>query len=421
MTPRRLAGRYELTEPLGKGGMGEVWAGQDTALGGRRVAVKLLHTDRLASLSGTTDPEELRRRFLREARATARIDHPGLVGVHDAGSEGGELYLVMQLIDGCDLADHLAEHDPYPWQWAVATLAQLCSALAAVHAVEIVHRDLKPGNVMIRMDGRVTVLDLGVAAVRGEQEETRLTRTGALLGTPVYMAPEQAVGGPPVGPAADLYALGAIGYELLTGTPPFRAPNAAGLLYKKLHEEPPPLQQLRPDIPPALAVLVHRLLAKDPFGRPADTHEVFAALAPLLPGPGPAGAPPAVPMDPTRPFAHPMAPWPATRPRAREQDLSAVVEEVRRLLAQHQYAQAADLLSRTLPRAAARYGRHSPVVRTLRKQYAATLMDTGQYARALPEIQWLLQDFGTERGPYDPTVVQLRADEAECLRRLGHR
>ncbi|CAL9511956.1 Serine_threonine-protein kinase PknD [Streptomyces sp. enrichment culture] len=421
MTPRVLAGRYRLTEPLGKGGMGEVWAAQDSALGGRRVAVKLLHADRLSSLSGTTDPEELRRRFLREARATARIDHPGLVAVHDAGSEGDELYLVMQLIDGSDLSDHLAEHEPYPWTWAVAALAQLCSALAAVHAVEIVHRDLKPGNVMIRTDGRVTILDLGIAAVRGEHEETRLTRTGALLGTPVYMAPEQAVGGPPVGPAADLYALGAIGYELLTGQAPFRAPNAAGLLYKKLHEDPLPLQQLRPDIPPGLAVLVHRLLAKDPSGRPADAHEVFAALTPLLPAPGASGAPPAVPMDPTRPFWHPMAPWPATRPRAREQDLSAVVEEVRRLLDRHQYAQAAELLSHTVPRAAARYGQHSPVVRTLRKQYAATLMATAQYGRALPEIQRLLQDFTAERGPYDRTVIQLRSDEAECLSRLGHR
>ncbi|MDT0310634.1 serine/threonine-protein kinase [Streptomyces sp. DSM 44917] len=413
MNGRLLAGRYQLTEPLGKGGMGEVWSGRDTALGGRRVAVKLLHADRLASLSGTTDPEELRRRFLRECRVTARIDHPGLVAVHDAGQDGEELFLVMQLVEGSDLADHLAEHDPYPWPWAVAVLAQLCSALSAVHAVPVVHRDLKPGNVMVRPDGRVTILDLGIAAARGDGEDTRLTRTGTLLGTPVYMAPEQAVGEPPVSPAADLYALGAIGYELLTGRVPFSAPNAAGLLYKKLHEEPAPLLHLRPDAPPPLAGLVHRLLATDPGQRPADARHVFDVLAALLPRP--TAAP--VPMDPTRPFSHPLAPWPPPRPA--EPDLTAALDEIKRLLSLGHYPQVAELIGRTLPQAAARYGEASPVVRALRKQYAATLLDTAQYARALPEIQRLAHEFTAERGPYDPVVVQLRADERLCLRQLA--
>ncbi|MEO3750331.1 serine/threonine-protein kinase [Streptomyces sp. B6B3] len=415
MTGRLIAGRYQLTEPLGKGGMGEVWAGQDAALGGRRIAVKLLHADRLASLSGTADPEDLRRRFLRECRITARIDHPGLVAVHDAGRQGEELYLVMQLVEGSDLGDHLAEQEPYPWPWAVAVLAQLASALAAVHAVGVVHRDLKPGNIMVRPDGRVTILDLGIAAVRGDGEDTRLTRTGTLLGTPVYMAPEQAVGGPPVGPPADLYALGAIGYELLAGRPPFTAPNAAGLLYKKLHETAEPVDRLRPDAPRELAALIHGLLAKDPVGRPGDAHQVFAALGPLLPQPG-AAAPP-TPLDPTRPFRHPLAPWPPAR--SPEPDLPGVLEEVRRLLALGQYPQVAELLSHTLPLAAARYGEASPIVRTLRKQYAATLLDTRQYARALPEIQRLTQEYAAERGPYDPLVAQLRADEQLCLRQLG--
>jgi hypothetical protein len=280
---------------------------------------------------------------------------------------------------------------------------------------------------MVRPDGRVTILDLGIAAVRGDGEDTRLTRTGTLLGTPVYMAPEQAVGGPPVGPPADLYALGAIGYELLAGRPPFTAPNAAGLLYKKLHETAEPVDRLRPDAPRELATLIHGMLAKDPVGRPGDAHQVFGALAPLLPqpgwgqlpgarGPGEA-APPSTPLDPTRPFRHPLAPWPPTRPP--EPDLPGVLEEVRRLLALGQYPQVAELLSHTLPLAAARYGEGSPIVRTLRKQYAATLLDTRQYARALPEIQRLTQEYAAERGPYDPLVVQLRADEQLCLRQLG--
>ncbi|ONK13807.1 serine/threonine-protein kinase [Streptomyces sp. MP131-18] len=427
MTGRLLAGRYELAEPLGKGGMGEVWSGHDRSLGGRRVAVKLLNAGRLASLSGTSDPEELRRRFLREARVTARIDHPGLVAVHDAGQEGEELFLVMQLVDGCGLGDHLAEHDPYPWPWAAAVLAQLCSALAAVHAVRIVHRDLKPGNVMIRPDGRATVLDLGIAAVRGDGEDTRLTRTGTLLGTPVYMAPEQAVGDVPVGPGADLYALGVIGYELLTGRVPFTAPNAAGLLYKKLHEEPVPVARLRPDAPPQLAALIHHLLARSPQDRPADAHQVFAVLAPLLPPPaghapgadgGAGGGAGGVPLDPTRPFRYPMAPWPAPRPR--EPDMSTALEEIKHLLALGQYPQVAGLLSRTLPIAVGRYGEGSAVVRSLRKQYAATLLDIGRYAEALPEIQRLAHEFTLENGPYDAVVRQLRADEQLCLQQLGH-
>ncbi|MER7975261.1 serine/threonine-protein kinase, partial [Streptomyces sp. NPDC096080] len=144
---------------LGQGGMGQVWTAYDQRLD-RRVAVKLLRPDRVAGQDG----DELRRRFLRECRVTAQVDHPGLVTVHDAGSDDEELFLVMQYVDGADLAEHLAERTPYPWPWAVAVAAQLCAVLSAVHAVPIVHRDLKPRNVMVRQDGTVVVLDLGVAS-----------------------------------------------------------------------------------------------------------------------------------------------------------------------------------------------------------------------------------------------------------------
>ncbi|WP_309056766.1 serine/threonine-protein kinase, partial [Streptomyces sp.] len=190
--------------------MGQVWTAYDGRLD-RRVAVKLL---RPAAITGpATAADELRRRFVRECRVTARVAHPGLVTVHDAGSDGEDLYLVMQYVEGADLADHLAEHDPYPWQWAVAVAAQLCAVLAAVHAVPIVHRDLKPRNVMVRPDGSVIVLDLGVASVL-DTDTTRLTHTGSPIGSPAYMAPEQAMGGA-VGPSTDLYALGVLLHELL--------------------------------------------------------------------------------------------------------------------------------------------------------------------------------------------------------------
>ncbi|WP_229332457.1 serine/threonine-protein kinase, partial [Streptomyces sp. UNOC14_S4] len=293
--------------------MGQVWTAYDRRLD-RRVAVKLLRPDRMAGGSGTEGADEMRRRFVRECRVTAQVDHRGLVTVHDAGSDGEDLYLVMQYVEGADLADHLAENDPYPWQWAVSVAAQLCSVLSAVHAVPIIHRDLKPRNVMVRPDGSVLVLDLGVAAVL-DTDTTRLTRTGSPIGSPAYMAPEQAMGGA-VGPYTDLYALGVLLHELLSGDVPFAGSTALGVLHRHLYEPPVPVRQVRPEVPQALEDLVLRLLAKDPLHRPGDAQEVYEALAPLLPVSvsGPSGALPLGlplgPLNPTRPFLMPHAPWP---------------------------------------------------------------------------------------------------------------
>ncbi|MEY9871048.1 hypothetical protein ABH931_000502 [Streptacidiphilus sp. MAP12-33] len=316
MTPdaggaRTVGGRYALTALVGQGGMGRVWTAHDLLLG-REVAVKLLR----AATPGSTHADELRRRFERESRVTARVGHPGLVTVHDAGTDADELYLVMQYVRGTDLADHLAENDPYPWPWAVAVAAQLCPVLAAVHDAGVVHRDLKPRNLMLRHDGTLVALDLGVAAVLGA-DTTRVTVTGSPVGSPAYMSPEQAMG-TAVGPASDLYSLGAVLYELLTGSAPFEGSSALGTLHRHLHEAPVPPRSARPDLPPALDALVMWLLAKDPAQRPADAHTVYRALAPLLPVAHPqlswtptAGA---ALCDPTRPFRLPFAPWPDRAP-----------------------------------------------------------------------------------------------------------
>ncbi|MER6100067.1 protein kinase [Streptomyces sp. NPDC001728] len=450
MNGRVIGGRYELATVIGQGGMGQVWTAYDGRLD-RRVAVKLL---RPATLSGPeTAADELRRRFVRECRVTAQVGHPGLVTVHDAGSEGEDLYLVMQYVEGADLADHLAEHDPYPWEWAVCVAAQLCGVLAAVHAVPIVHRDLKPRNVVVRHDGAVVVLDLGVASVL-DADTTRLTHTGSPIGSPAYMAPEQAMGGA-VGPSTDLYALGVLLHELLSGNVPFAGSTALGVLHRHLYEPPLPLRQLRPEVPEALEALVLRLLAKDPRERPSGAHEVYEHLAPLLPARGA----PVGPMDPTRPFLRPHAPWPdrapgqaaAARtsapatpvapagvpapadPRAyvpaaavtppahppRTADVAAAVDEVKRLLGEGSLTQAVDILGGILPTAEAEHGERSPVVRILRKQYASTLMDDGRYGRALPELRRLAADRETEAGPADPQVLQFRYDAALCLEQLG--
>ncbi|MET9723268.1 protein kinase domain-containing protein [Streptomyces zaomyceticus] len=479
MNGRVIGGRYELATVIGQGGMGQVWTAYDRRLD-RRVAVKLL---RPATMTGpATAADELRRRFVRECRVTAHVDHPGLVTVHDAGSEGEDLFLVMQYVDGADLSDHLAEHDPYPWEWAVSVAAQLCAVLAAVHAVPIVHRDLKPRNVMVRPDGSVVVLDLGVASVL-DNDTTRLTHTGSPIGSPAYMAPEQAMGGA-VGPSTDLYALGVLLHELLSGNVPFAGSTALGVLHRHLYEPPVPLRQLRPEVPEVLEELVLRLLAKDPRERPSGAHEVYEHLLPLLPARGA----PAGPMDPTRPFLRPHAPWPdrpaavapvvppaavpaqsppppppalpsvlpsavppavprvdprasyapaadrpgfasapasgpfpAPRPAPApaRPDVAAAVDEVKRLLGEGALTQAVDILGGILPAAAAEHGERSPVVHILRKQYASTLMDDGQYRRALPELRRLAADREAEAGPVDPQTLQFRYDAALCLEQLG--
>ncbi|MFE7397361.1 protein kinase [Streptomyces sp. NPDC057557] len=424
MSGRLIGGRYQLATILGQGGMGQVWTAYDQRLD-RRVAVKLLRPDRVTGPIGSEAAGELRRRFVRECRVTAQVDHPGLVTVHDAGSDGDDLYLVMQYVEGADLADHLAEHDPYPWQWSVAVAAQLCAVLCAVHAVPIVHRDLKPRNVMVRPDGTVTVLDLGVASVL-DTDTTRLTHTGSPIGSPAYMAPEQAMGGA-VGPYTDLYALGVLLHELLSGDVPFAGSTALGVLHRHLYEPPLPVRRIRPDIPEPLEALVLRLLAKDPQHRPSGAQEVYEHLAPLLPARG-TGLPTG-PLDPTRPFLRPHAPWPdrtATppppappAPAAARPDVAAAVDDVKKLLGEGRITQAVDILGSILPVAAEQHGEDSAVVRILRKQYAATLMDDGQYRRALPELRRLADDRAAEAGPADVQTLQFRYDAAQCLEQLG--
>lgn len=422
-TGRVVADRYALSTLIGQGGMGQVWTAYDQRLD-RRVAVKLLRPDKVAG----QEADELRRRFVRECRVTAQVDHPGLVTVHDAGSEGEELFLVMQYVDGADLSDHLAEHDPYPWQWAVAVAAQLCAVLSAVHAVPIVHRDLKPRNVMVKQDGTVTVLDLGVASVM-DTDTTRLTHTGSPIGSPAYMAPEQAMGGA-VGPYTDLYALGVLLHELLSGDVPFAGSTALGVLHRHLYEPPLPVRRTRPEVPEALEALVLRLLAKDPQHRPASAQDVYEDLALLLPA---RGTPTGAPLDPTRPFLRPHAPWPdrartpAHQPapvspvpeKAEKPDVARAVDEVKQLLGEGRITQAVDILGAILPAAAEQHGANSPVVRTLRKQYAATLMDDGQYRRALPELRRLADERATEAGHADPQSLRFRYDAAQCLEQLG--
>ncbi|GAA1962232.1 serine/threonine-protein kinase [Kitasatospora viridis] len=284
--------RYRLDKLLGRGGMGEVWRAHDLRLE-RPVAIKFLSTH-------TAVDRELLDRFQREARVTAGLRHPGITQVFDTGDWNGQLFLVMELIDGRDLAAVLKERgSPLPVEQAVELTAQAADALAHAHRSDVVHRDIKPANLMLLTDGRVKVCDFGIAGfIRADSE---LTRDGANPGTPAYMAPEQCLG-QRVDGRADLYALGCVLYTLLTGRPPFASGgDYQAVMFAHINTPPPPLAERRPGLPVAVQHLVSALLSKDPAARPGNAAEVAARLRrlPLQPGGGASSVPP----PPTEPPA----------------------------------------------------------------------------------------------------------------------
>ena len=266
---RRLAGRYVLEAPIGRGGMGQVWRGTDTVLG-REVAVKTIDLRRLPDESGAA-------RFEREAQVTAGLNHAGIVTVHDSGVEGDTAYLVMELLPGPSLADRIAD-GPVPVDEVVEVGQQVAAALDAAHARGLVHRDIKPANIAYAGDGRVRVLDFGITQLGEAAGSQALTATHTVMGTAEYLAPEQALGGRVDG-RADLYALGCVLYALLAGRPPFRGPTPVATMMMHGSDPVPDVRVLRPDTPDWLADLVHGLLAKDPADRPIGAATVAAALA----------------------------------------------------------------------------------------------------------------------------------------------
>jgi hypothetical protein len=250
--------------------MGEVWRGIDEQLD-RPVAVKLLR-EHLA------DPD-LTRRFLREARIAARLQHPGITVVHDIGSDNDQLFIVMELLHGRDLAAMLAEAPAgLPIDAAVSLTLQAAEALQAAHAAHVIHRDLKPANLFVLAGGQLKICDFGIA--RAVDSTAHLTATGEVIGTPAYMSPEQ-WRGQQVDERSDLYSLGCVLYALLTGRPPFAEGQPHAIMYQHLNTVPTAPRTIRPDVPPELDHLVLELLAKDPARRPAGAGHVMAALQAL--------------------------------------------------------------------------------------------------------------------------------------------
>ncbi|MCK6570346.1 protein kinase [Myxococcota bacterium] len=266
-----LMDRYELQERLGAGGMAKVFRAFDHALS-RPVAVKTLHDDLATN-------EEIKLRFLREARVFARLRHPHIIEIHDVVQGEKSAAMVMELIDGTDLA-HLTRRQPLRIpELALCLLRPVLDALAHAHAEGVIHRDVKPANILLSRDGRVKLGDFGIAKVL---EETHLTQTGEFLGTPAYIAPEQARG-EPVTAAVDQYAAGVVLYELLAGRPPYVGPTPLAVLSQILIGKFPEIRTLNPVVDEALAAVVHRALAPEPADRFADLPALIAALDALAP------------------------------------------------------------------------------------------------------------------------------------------
>lgn len=264
--PREFAGRYSVRSPIGEGAFSVTYRAIDTSLQ-REVAIKVLR-EQYASHQGFDS------RFEREARSAARISHPNVISVYDYGRQGTMPYIVMQLVDGPNLKEYVREEGPLTTEEAINFARQILEGLAAIHDEGIVHRDVKPQNVLIDEGLQAKITDFGVAFVT---VDPGLTETGMAVGTAAYMAPEQAAGDV-VGPPTDLYAVGVILYELLTGRLPFAGENPVQVMYRHVNEMPLPPRSLNRAVPIGVEALVLKALSKDPQDRFPNARTMRDAL-----------------------------------------------------------------------------------------------------------------------------------------------
>ena len=262
--PARLAealgSAYTIEGEIGRGGMGVVYRARDERLQ-RRVAIKVLPPE-------LAFQQDIRERFTREAQTAARLSHPHIVPIHTVGEGQGLVYFVMGFVDGESVAARIRRRGPLPVEEARRIMKETADALSAAHSVSVIHRDIKPDNILLEgTRGRVMVTDFGIAKALSSTSGATLTGIGVAIGTPAFMSPEQAAGERNIDGRSDLYSLGVVTYQMLTGELPFSAPSVAGILMKQITEPAPDLRRKRVDAPEDLALAVTRCLEKDPENR----------------------------------------------------------------------------------------------------------------------------------------------------------